>query len=478
MTDITKKQYLLSSCRIENLSMTEHRIGEYYLYTDRQLNTAVCKTADGKDVFLLGNAFCMDEDGKSVLEDIGHSTESQLEQATRCWTGKWTVVTASELFTDACGLIPAFYINKDGNFYVSSSLALISRELGTQSDLCVNDQGLTWHFLPDTIIQGVRGLICTEKLKLRETHVETEFCNWISDNASLSTQEKCAKVAELLVNGVKNIGVFSGRKMLLALTGGKDSRVTFCALLKSGVSFSTYTAEHDNISSSDKIIPVKLAKHFGIEHKYIKKGKFSAEKLKDYKNFIAGNSNGADAVFYACGQFDQISSDAVVIRSGLYEAGQTYSRGLCDNSVEGMQNGIIRYYSELQKQGAQRTAFDKWIEYVKHNTVDGIDIRDRLYIEQRVGAWASAIEQSLDINDFLSIQIANCAELMSVLLSCNDKERKELALSYETMRLLEPQVLEYDVNKPAFMDKVLRAKQIAKNPLVKARKFLNRVHRR
>ena len=478
MTSITKKQYLLSGRRVDGLSMTEHRIGDYYLYTDEQLNTCACRTADGKDVLLLGDAYCMDAVGKRAVEDVQSSPQAKLKEATRFWTGKWVLITQNTLFTDACGLMPAFYINKDGSFLVSSSLALLSRELGMPSDRCVKAQGLTWQMLPDTLLPGVSGLMCTQHLKLHGECVTPEFCSWVEDQTALSTHEKCERLAELLVNGIKNVHAFSGRKLLLALTGGKDSRVTLCALVRSGVPFDTYTAEHENISSSDKTVPAKLSKLAGVEHRYIKRAKLNTQLLQDYMHFTAGNSNGADAQFYACGQFDQIPSDAVVIRSGLYEAGQRYSRGLCDNTLEGLYRGISQYYTELQKPGPQKHAFDQWIDYVKNHSIGGIDLRDRLYIEQRVGGWAAAIEQSLDMNDFASIQIANCAALLSVLLSANGQERERLALSYDTIRLLDDRMLRYDVNKVALRDKLLRVKQIAKHPLATAGKFLNRSHGR
>ncbi len=479
MTDISKKQYLLSSCRLEREGMQEYSFGRMYLYFGNDLAVNKCRTSDGKEVLLLGNAFCADQAEKNALEDVESCTEDQLENVTRFWTGRWVVVTSSCLFCDACTLMGAYYINKDGNFYVSSSLALLSNVLGIHSNSSAKEFGLTWHFAPDTILDDVKALICTQRLNLFDDYCEAEFLDWINvSNKKLSTEEKCEKVASMLVNSAKNISAFSKRRIVLALTGGKDSRVTFCALVKSGVPFSTYTAQHQNISSSDRTIPLKLSKRFGIEHKYIKKNKLSTEKFEDYKLFTKGNSNGADAHFYACNQFSQIPSDAVVIRSGLYEAGQTYSRSLCENSLESLYNGLTRYYSDLNENGSQKESFEKWIDYLKNNPIEGIDFRDRLYIEQRAGCWVSAIEQSLDMNDFMSIQIANCKELLSVLLCCNEQERKELSLSYQTMKLLEPEALEYDVNKTHFIDKLIRIRQIAKNPVAKLKNYINKRKKR
>jgi len=165
---------------------------------------------------------------------------------------------------------------------------------------------------------------------------------------------------------------------------------------------------------------------------------------------------------------------AVVIRSGLYEAGQTYGRSIAGADTDSFVRGVTGYYSALRDDLRQREAFSQWMESVRENPFHFVDIRDRFYVEQRVGGWAAAIEQSLDMNDFISIQIANCPELLSVLLSATEQERKELALSYRTMELLEPGVLSFAVNKTNFTDKLLRVKGILKNPFGKLRNYFNK----
>lgn len=478
MTDISKKQYLLSSCRQTIAKMQEIKVGKMYLYIGEKLNICECKTKDGKSAIIIGNAFCADRIRKSVKEDITNVTEKDIGCATRFWTGSWVLVTENTLFTDACGLISAFYVSQNNVWFVSSSLALLSEILGKSIDVGVNSEGLTWQILPKTIVDGVRALVCTQKVILSEEKIRLEPRIWISDERNLSTQEKCKRVSEMLVNAVSNIGEFSEKRIVVALTGGKDSRVTFSALLKSGVDFSAYTAEHDNISSSDRVVPQKLCDMFNKDYIYIKKSKFDCIKYNDYMHFCGKNANGADANFYACGQFDGFKEDTVIIRSGLYEAGQTYSREIAGGEPKSFCDGIMAYNIELQRAGKQRDAFFEWMSYVDENPIDYIDIRDRFYIEQRAGGWVSAIEQSLDINDFTSIQIANCEEILSILLSCNNDERNNLSLSYETINLLEPEVLKIAVNQRTITDKLLRVKGVFKNPVSKVKRFINKCVRR
>ena len=200
--------------------------------------------------------------------------------------------------------------------------------------------------------------------------------------------------------------------------------------------------------------------------------KWDPEKEKDYVNFTAGNSKGADTGFYARGQFAKLPADALVLRSGLYEAGQSYGRSIA--AAETFAEDMRNYYKDLTADPFQAEAFEVWLQNAEENSVEHVDIRDRFYIEQRVGGWAAAIEQSLDLNDFVSIQVANCAELLSILLSGNQQERKSLALSYQTMECLEPKVLAFSVNKPTLRDKLHRVASILRDPLTKLRNYRNK----
>ena len=472
MTSIAKRQYVLSSRPLVLEDMQEHRLAGKYLYTHRELNMGLWQTADGMNVIFLGNAFCTDARDKQPEDDIRSFCKDDLLAATKYWTGRWSVITEKELFTDASGLMSAFYASVDGHWVVTSSPALLAQVTGKKSRGVVKQQGLSWQILPGCIVEDGNTLLCTQRLVFTKDGIAVKSKLWMEDRRELTSKEKCHAVADILTNGMYNIHRFSGRELMLALTGGKDSRMSFAALLKARVPFSCYTAHHSNIVNSDVKVPKKLTKAFGIPYRYIKSAPVDKGKENDYKTFTAGNSNGADLTFYARGQFEKLPKNAIVIRSGLYEAGQTYGRTVAVPETFDMD--MRRYYSDLTADSFQSAAFDTWLNTVKENPVDHVDIRDRFYVEQRVGGWAAAIEHSLDMNDFVSIQIANCAELLSLLLSCNEQERKELTLSYGTMEALEPKVLAFAVNKITVVDVLRRVLSIACNPMGKLRNYLNR----
>ncbi len=475
MTDISKKQYIWSAKKLKKPEfMQEYVVAGGYLYVHDELGIGTYTDCNGNCVYLLGNAFCMDEAGKTPSNDIASWDGKSTKELTKFWTGRWVLFTQGELVTDACGMMSAFYINHREHRYISSSLALLCNCANIKIHRTVKKEGLTWQVLPYTLADGVYGLISTQKIIFKEDGFDIVFDNWVDIDTDMSTEEKCSKISGYLVNGLKNISLFSNRTPYLALTGGKDSRVVLSAFLNAKISFVAYTFKHRNISSSDKKIPVMLSSKYDFLHRYINQKKISKELLNDYYDYSANNTNGVDALFYACSQFSQLPKDSIIIRSGIFEAGQTYGRSIAGGTKESFRVGMKKYYSSINTDENQSKAFDEWIEYVSKFPIDNIDIRDRFYIEQRVGGWVSAIEQSMDLNDFVSVQIANCAALVSILASATDEERQNLSLSYDTIGYLKPELLNYDINCRDLKDKINYLTNILRSPGTKFKNFVNK----
>lgn len=469
-SEITKKQFVFSSESLDLPGLELFKIGDSFLYVDKNLQLKSF-TVSGEQVVMLGYAYTMNTLGTSVESEI-QNAGSFLNIPFRFWTGKWVLISESEIINDPTGLMPLFYYNDKSKWIISSSLAMISAiiEKGACCRLDIN--GIGWRLLPETLIDGVKQLFPLQKIEYSNHELTIQNYCWIKDYRDLSTKEKCKRISLLLTTGLRNIERHSNRKIVLALTGGKDSRVVFSALINSGVKFSVYTAEHDHITTADRRIPAQLAKEYNIEYRYIKRGKRNNQKEADYLAFSFGNSQGEDMRFYAYGQLGQLPNDAIIIRSGLFEAGQSYGRSIAGKDKDSFMKGMESYYPELKNDSIQRKAFNTWMKYVNDTDIDYLDIRDRFYIEQRVGGWASAIEQSLDMNDFNSIQIANCAELLSILLSATEKERKDLALSFETIKILDGKLLKYPVNQRTIEDRIRYCFSIARHPVKKVKNYI------
>lgn len=476
MIDITRKQYLISAVQRTMQGMSEMRLScGVFLYTGKDLQVRTLIDSLGRKYIVLGNAFCTDCEGKSIEDDAKRFSGDNINDLVKHWTGRWVVITDQELQIDAAGLMPAFY-TQGHDWCISSSLAVISKVAGCKPSHPVSDFGLTWQLLPDTLIDNVSALLCTQKILLSKSHLSVCFNSCITDYRHLSTQDKITRIADILKTAITNIAHYSGGEIWIALTAGRDSRLLLAAALAAGVKFTTYTAQHDNISTSDRKIPVRLAHRFGFEHSYIKASVPDTAKIDKYLCFSAGNSKGADIEFYSRGQFDKIPATAFVIRGSIFEAARTYGRSIATADMDGFKNGYQAYYQSSLSDRRQSVAFDKWLKYVEEYPISYIDLRDRMYIEQRVGGWVAAIEQALDVNDWTSIQIANCRELISILLSATEQERNTATLSMGAVTALFPQLNEYPYNQPSVIDKLRLIKNVLFS-LVRLKRYLKKIFR-
>lgn len=477
MIDITKKQYVISVIKLNLPKMREVLLmDKVYLYVGKQLNIQYLNNAKGEQYVLLGNAFTTNKKNRSIAEEVLLYNGNDINELVKSWTGRWILITPDEIQMDACGLMCAFY-TLGAQWCISSSLALMSTITQCTIKKTVSENGLTWQLLPNTLIDGVNALLCTQKIIIKNNNIYIIFNQWINDYRSLTTNEKVEIIAEILQNGIYNIEYCSKREVWIALTSGKDSRLVLASALKSGIKFKTFTAWHENISRSDKKVPIEISKRMGFEHLYIKAKKVNKEMENNYKRFSSDNSYGADLKFYARSQFNHIPSNAIIIRGAIFEAAQKYARSIASEDIVGFKKGIETYYSYSLKDKTQSRAFLNWLQYIEENPITFVDIRDRMYIEQRVGGWVAAIEQALDINDWTSIQIANCRELVSVLLSASEDERQNLSLSFESIKLLSPPLHSYKYNESHLCDKLRLIIKTLKSP-TKLKSFLHRIIKR
>lgn len=447
MTKITKKQYLIASRKLDVDGMKQiFSGGDIYVYVGEGLPTMVY----GDGTVLLGYAYSMKERGCDVSREIEARGERTVAELARYWTGRWTLIADGRLYTDAVGLMGAYYISDERGWYISSSLAVLSFMLPDLIKYPVASGGLTWRITPGTVLPPVKKLLATQCLELNADRLDVVFYNWIEDLRGLTTDEKCREIAELLTVGAYNIADRFDN-VNIALTAGKDSRLAFGAFVESGKPFDCFTFSHAGISKADRRIPSRLAADFGIPYRFIPEGVHSTNLAEDYTAFTCGNSDGADKIFYSTSRFAELKPGSAIIRSGLFEAGQTYGRSICGDTAESFRAGFVSYY---KPDDLQAEALDSWLDYVEKNPINFIDLRDRAYIEQRCGGWISAIEQSMDMNDFVSIQIANCPRLLSVLLCASKDERESLALSFGTMDALNARLKKYPVNPKSLKDRI------------------------
>lgn len=449
--NISYRQYFISSIRYDIPNMLEIKWQGIYVYLGNGLDYDTVKDARDRKYLILGDVFTSSFP-KTVEEEISIYDGDDINDLVNRWTGRWIIIGQDEIQIDACGLMQAFYYSSD-TWFISSSLSLIKELSDMKFDYEVCDDGLNWRLLPYTLIRDVKSLICTQKIKFSKDCINVLFNPWIQCYDHLSTEAKVNILTNELTNTFKSIYRYSRREIWIALTGGKDSRLVLASAKNAEVPFSTYNSYHSSISSADIRVPIQLARKYGFTHHRFKPGAWSSEKESEYLYFNGGNSKGADWRFFSNGQHDLIPSDAVVIRGGIFEAGQNFARTILTDRIDDMYDQYTNYYNAYFDE-RQSESLKLWLDYIRQHPIPFIDFRDRLYIEQRVGGWVASIEQALTINKWHAIQIANNRLIVSVLLSANSLERKELALSFDAIRSIDKTLMEFTVNKQTVFDKI------------------------
>lgn len=452
MISVSYKQYYISPRRISLTGMIEISWKDVYVYVGDDLEINIYVDSVGRKYLVLGDvysssSFC------SIKEIVSKFNGSDIIEMVETWTGRWLLIGEDEILADACALMPVFY-SDDKDWFISSSLALICGQRQLKISNEVSDEGVTWQILPYSLLDGICTLFCTQKIQFAKLGINIKSSLWIKDYSSLSLDDKVNKLTTHLKTSLSNIESYSNRKIWVALTAGKDSRLVLAAAVNSGVHFNAFTLHHNGISYEDKTLPRKIVRSYDVFYNYIKSKRRSKQKEKEYLIFNSYNSKGADLQFYSRGQDDLIPDDAIVIRGGIFEAGQTFGRSILNNNIDSFYDDYTHYYSESFTSRKQQLALSEWLQYAKDFPIDFIDIRDRFYIEQRVGGWVAALEQALSINKWNSIQLANNREVISILLSATAEEREKLLLTNNSIRVLDNRLLNYSINKHHIIDDV------------------------
>jgi hypothetical protein len=97
---------------------------------------------------------------------------------------------------------------------------------------------------------------------------------------------------------------------------------------------------------------------------------------------------------------------------------------------------------------AHLTGIAEWAEWVGRTPCSGLDWRDRLYLEQRLGGWASSIEQALDLTAYERAYIANSHLYISTALTLPEETRLVGRHHVDLIRRMAPELLRFPFNPP------------------------------
>lgn len=423
---------------------------DLYLSHSPALAVATGKDVNGNVWHLLGLAVQTDGEKRNPLTEIENASTAQVKGLYKSWAGRWVLVGNTEIHMDCSGMLGCFYTTINEERWVSSSLALL-QEIGGLSprrETLKHKSGIEWYPLPMSRFEGVYKLLPSQVLNLKTFHTEARALP--KPVAPLSYGEILEKLTEKLKRAVVNVSDL-GKPIFIPLTAGYDSRLILAATRYAGIKAESYTTGHYYISDADVTLPFKLAEASGYRHNYIEKATFSKEKEALYDYHTAGNTNDIDRTKFSHGQWEPFGKGDLIFRGGLFEIGRCFywNQMGADLSIK----SIMKAFGfEYNPHSFNETALLEWVNWVKKTPTEGLDWRDRFYLEQRVAGWLSSIEQSLDLTGTERFYIVNCHDIISLLLSIPVEKRKTSQHHVDLIEKMFPALLQYPFNPsgPAF----------------------------
>jgi hypothetical protein len=341
-----------------------------------------------------------------------------LEDGPDDWAGRWALVKGTTLGLDACGLLGVFY--RDG-WYSSSPelLRLIPPELREVENRLVYESGLDWFPPPRSGISGIRRLLPSQTIDFATGELRPRPLLVPSDPDPHG-------LAEMLVAALVN---FADRRVIVPLTGGRDSRVILAAALKAGLDVVTYTAIRlPRFSHADLTLPPKLSEIAGVPHYAIRPGKPRPELVDLFDRHSAHHCVDVERRGLASGD---TPSFAPLLSGHVFELGRCF------------------YYGELPAELDDATLAQKpvheWASWIQEHP-EPIDWRDRFYWEQRLAGWSSSFAQAGDLAPPERFYPANSRRFASGLLAFPEAVRRRSDHQRAILESLSPELAAVPIN--------------------------------
>ena len=363
--------------------------------------------------------------GRTTIEDVYHEEKT--------WCGRYVLIVNDWLFLDFCGTLGVFYSD---NMRLSSSYRILCEQIGTE--VIYPDtlgEGLM-NFVPGPLTPSglVKRLLPSEIINVKTGEKQIRPLNpdgvWEAEN----NQERINELEKYFTCSLKNMAKhFPDSVFWLALTGGKDSRTLLALLESSGIDYKAFTCWHERISEADLILPPKLAKAVGMPYKFIERRKdnYTPCRADEYRRHTGGMADDADKPMYVYGQYQELDPNhqVILLRSAIWPCScnrlkDKFSR----KEILQMDKyfDTTKVFPNAKKHELYCKALRLWEDLVNHDAINkGINLWDRLMIEERHGAWLSSIEQGFDLMEgIISVECCNSRRFFSILTGFSDKDKK------------------------------------------------------
>jgi hypothetical protein len=432
-----------------------------YLSHCPELRAASIQDAAGTAWHLLGIAVQTDTSRSEPGAELTTATPNSVEDTYHTWAGRWVLIGAGKLYLDVSGLLGCFYGFKDSTggareLWVSSSLALLVTVLEVNLyplRSIQHQKGMDWYAGPRSRFESIRQLLPSQILVLRSGEIlPRQLLSRTTDH--LSYDGLLDVLQKYLVAAVTQATKLSNN-LRLPLTAGYDSRLLLATSRYAGIPITTYTHVHRHMSEADRLLPPQLAKTAGFRHLEHQGGQYSNDLAALYDRHTMGNCVDRDRQYISHRYFDWCRKGDLILRGGCFEIGRChfwkkFRDVFPDTHTASILPGsevILNGFKESTPHHSLVQTIDEWISWSNRTECEGLDWRDRLYLEQRLGCWLSAVEQSLDLIDADRFHAANSHFYFAHVLQIPVQTRSLGQHHIDLIKRMSPDLLQFPFNR-------------------------------
>lgn len=408
-----KEAFIISKTLETNLNYIDIGDGWFFQYED---DLPVHWTGR---FLLAGYAWQCLESRESPWEemDIVDEKKGGILDAEASWSGSYILIADGIVYTDTTGLLSVFY----GKGMLSNRLTCLAPNMSVSSVGRLMD----WYPGPLTpaahikrLLPGQAYVLKKQKVIHRDILLDNEW--FYKNDVSKQKDSLVQSTSDLLVTQIKNIAE-DGKRVLVPLSGGYDSRSIFAAAMKAGIDMESFTFIHDDMPPGDERIPGVICEKTKVPHKYIHAGEYSPEKEREYRLFTEGLADGRDKEYYAKDYYAQVEKDgpAYILRGGSCTCTtEPYKKYFSDNPS--MKEIVTLFGVE----GRRLESLEEYMRWCEKHPQKGMSLANRFYLEQRCGVWNADVEKGFALYDGIyPINPYNCRAIITLMFRFPKKER-------------------------------------------------------
>jgi hypothetical protein len=479
-------QFAIGYKQIGNEPQVSHVLikeGVWLSYGDG-LTVQHTKNYEGKNWYLLGEAYQSEPNRRCPLKELRNATLQNIDEITSSWAGRWLLVGYDRIFTDACSLLKCFLkkvirsSSKTYGYFFASNPIILHEVSGVQDvTTAVEDKRaleLEWVVPPRSGYKDIRVLLPSQCINICDGTIKPREILSVSKGI-YSYADSLDELIKLYSCILKNIAVHNDN-IWAPLTGGEDTRFVTAIAYYAGVDAKTYTFNQPYpwISNADKKLPPIIARLAGFEHHLISKSSFSDEK----KIFFNGLSHiynkrpGTPYYYFVNGYWDHFEKNTAILSGICGELGRCYLyKKLPPNPTAG------DLFQIVPTTRFNKIAINELVNWWSQNPRINIDNRDRFYWEARIAGQAGDIMlQDSFIFPFYKIKkipMLNCVKAFEIILGMDEAHRIGGKYNRDIIRRVFPQAKDIPYNPPdPFHKRILkRLEQLCDNPQKAVQKF-------